>query len=151
MTSQIETLKLFSARCIACSSKYLQHVNVAHIPNELKSAVLGNSIKPKACFSNSLFAGMACDANAVNIGAVFMPDFDIAIEHAWIEKDNQMYDPTFEKYLKNTDVEKLVYFSLYRIPLASYLTHAKELGKPNYAIDPYVLRHSPLTKHLFAH
>ena len=139
------------SRSNAVKAEYLVKSNVSLLSHGF-SADEVDSIQDlviaKECFNNALLVTSMIDAGSVVLGYVWLAEFGIGIEHAWIEYNGVQYDPTLEKLTKD-HVTKNDFYELFKIPLDSYFDLSETLGMSNYAIDVHSLRKGEATKDLF--
>ena len=130
---------------------YLTHAPINKLPEESIRAI-SEQMRMKCCYNNAVVAGLELDCDSVVLGFAVLKGFcegGLPIEHAWIKKGGQHFDPTFDCQSDSPEVD---YLSLYEVPLNGYLDVSAMIrgeDDADMAIDLFALRRCQELRHLF--
>jgi hypothetical protein len=149
-SGKLEELKQTVARSLVISSDHLMSVPISAVSDN-EMAIVGELMREKECYTNSLLSALAIGADRVVLGAVYISTIGISVEHSWLAfKDERHVYPTYQKMNGSFEPTNYEYFSLYEITIDEYLEVSESIrGIPDMAVDFLALRMSPKTDYLF--
>ncbi|MGL5668040.1 MAG: hypothetical protein ACRDD9_18120 [Shewanella sp.] len=143
MTMQPPSLINLIARQQAVLPQSVSEVDSVNLASSL-AEIAKMFFKPRSCFSNSFnLTEMGADCDVV-VGYVYLPEFDITIEHAWNADATGHFDLTAQLFWEGA-LEQNKYAQLVRLDNDEARYLIEEFG----GVDTTALRCAPEYRHLF--